>query len=168
VTRGILAVTLALTALSVLALPSLAGDSVCVVGHGGSADAHGDGSGRQIAQLSPIVQASPHSVHTTWRASTTTIGWKKVSFSVPTNVDEAADYCVVTASRLGKAAGEKAVAIGAWLSALSKQLGSPGTITPGGPTYQQTPLAKPQTQALNYQNRLWYMPDGRLKTLTQR
>jgi hypothetical protein len=174
VTREILAITLTLSALSVISPPSLAGDSVSVVRHDNSIE-HTDNSNRQIASVAPLavpVQFVPkipsHVARTAAKSAAVTLGWKKVSFSVPTRVDEAADYCVVTATRLSKAASEKALEVGAWLAALAKQMGSPTTITPSGSTYQHVPVARPQLKALSCQNRLWYMPDGRLKTLTQR
>jgi hypothetical protein len=175
VNRETLAIALTVTVLSVFPVPSMAGDSVSVVRHDSSA-ANRDNSSRQIASVAaPVavpVQFMPkiptHVVRTAAKQAAASIGWKKVSFSVPTRVDEAADYCVVTATRLSRVATEKALEVGAWLAALSKQMGSPTTITPGGSTYQQVPVAKPQLQALSCQNRLWYMPDGRLKTLTQR
>lgn len=126
-----------------------------------------DNSGRQLAVLSPV-PLSAHVVAHAVPAKTTSASelTKAIKLQIPTAVDEAADYCVVTSNKLKYVAAEKAQEVTKWLTAFWKQMNAPvPSATPAAPLYQVTTA---NTQPVVYNNGRWYMPDGRLKTLVHR
>ncbi|MGH9547917.1 MAG: hypothetical protein ACRD3W_01030 [Terriglobales bacterium] len=177
-----LALALLMAVIFPSAQPSLAGNanspgldvSANWSGDSPSASARTDNSGRQIAALTPlpvtVVHAAPRvplkgSVRQT-AIDTASARWKKVTISVPATVDEAADYCVVTVNRVQKVASQKALEVTKWFAAFWKQFSGAPTMSPNQTAYQA--CAMPPQEPVRVANKLWYMPDGRLKTLVQR
>lgn len=105
-------------------------------------------------------------VHRPGLSATSTAGWRKVTIKIPPTVDEAADFCVQTGNRMGKVATDKAREVSNWLGVFAKQMNSAPTVTPAGSPYEtQAPL---KFGPVRFNNKPWFMPDGRLKTLVQR
>jgi hypothetical protein len=166
-------ITLAVAAFSALAQPCLGAQpsSVPADGHNGSVH-HLDGSGRQIASIIPGVGNLNPALGI--RAAATAVRQRAHKagagryIKVPASLDEAADFCAVTANQLSKLAAENAVKVGTWFTALARQIASNPTITPSGMPYEAVAIPRGEIQPVTCDNRNWYMPDGRLKRLVQR
>jgi len=169
-----LALLLVLAGLSVASQASYASkdgsDTVSVVGHSAPGSRPADNSGRQLASLtpspSPASQIGPNLVRHIPPSITkaATKQWKAIASQLPANVDEACDYCVVTANKVSKAANEKAQELTKWVSSVTRPVGNSAENTNTGPYKVMAPK---DLRAVDFNNRLWYMPDGRLKTLVQ-
>jgi hypothetical protein len=169
-------ITLALAALSALTLPCPGAQPPSVSADRHSLAAQGqDSSGRQIAaiipsagnanaalRIHPAGAPSRKNAHKQVQSGTGTL------MKVPPSLDEAADYCTVTARQLGKLAADKAVKVGTWFTAMSRQMTSSPAVTPSGMPYESISIPAGEVQRLSCDNRNWYMPDGRLKRLVQR
>jgi hypothetical protein len=138
-----------------------------------SASKH-DGDGRQIAALLPIPalpQVLPKTAITVGPMHHPALAqanehWRKVTFTVPASLGEAADFCGSTANHTGKVAANKFLETSAWLNTFIKQMSSPPHMSPAMEISQVQP--KPALQQVSFHNKRWYMPDGRVKTLTIR
>jgi hypothetical protein len=134
-----------------------------------------DNNGRQIATLAPIPVPEPmgpiplpgrmgyHPKHFSGSASQ---HWQKVTFSVPSNLGQAADFCSQSARSVGSVAAEKVLEISSWLRTFAKQMSSSPIITPGANIYASVPPKK-SLEPVRFNNKGWFMPDGRVKTLVQ-
>ena len=148
-------------------------ETVSVVSRPSKSERPADSSGRQIAVVlpsipttHPVLQSASHSAAHSALPAAANQQWKKISSQLPANVDEAADYCVVTANKVGKVASQKAFELSNWVNSVTR----PVTNSPGAaasPSYKLLP-AKESLQPVEFNNRLWIMPDGRLKTLVPR
>lgn len=120
-----------------------------------------DNSGRQLAVAFPIAPVITPKMPRLNVPSTVKISSKKsaVVIKLPPSVDEAIDVCTVTAQRWSKIGAVKAQEVFKWGVVFLRQMNSSPTITPLGGPY-----------SLNDRTglKLWYMPDGRLKTIVQR
>lgn len=165
-----LAILLVLASLSVAGQAVYASndgsDTVSVVGHSSSGSQSGDNSGRQLASLapSPASQIGPNLVsHIPPSISkAATKQWKVISTQLPPQVDEACDYCVVTANKVSKVANTKAQELTKWVSKVTRPAGNAVENPNTGPYKVVSPQ---DLRPVDLNNRLWYMPDGRLKTM---
>jgi len=119
-----------------------------------------DNSGRRIALVVPGAQPSAV-IHKKAAPGYVPLAVTKTSLTlkVPASVEEAADYCSVTARKMSKVGSQRAMEVCRWLGAFLKQLNGPATISPVGAPNVRPPSA---------QYKLRYMPDGRLKTIVNR
>ena len=124
-----------------------------------------DNSGRQLAVAFPII---PHTMYVRMpsplnsRIINKSSSYRKdqvIKITVPASVDEAADVCTVGFKRFSVVGQEKAKELCRWALAFHKQM----TQTP-----MMTPLGGPYSTPSIAQTKLWYMPDGRLKTVVKR
>jgi len=87
-----------------------------------------------------------------------------ISVTVPANVGQAIDSCSTAARKLTAVGLEKANQVGAWLGVFFKQMNHAPVLTPvGGPYAFQA-----STPTIQSKFQLWYMRDGRLKTVVSR
>ncbi|HEY9787750.1 MAG TPA: hypothetical protein V6D17_20345 [Candidatus Obscuribacterales bacterium] len=126
-----------------------------------------DNSGRQLAvavPLAPSVNPAPKPAlqKTPATERVLSIKGRTIKFVVPKTVDEAADFAWVTSQKLVKAGGQKANEVLKWFAAFLKQMGSAPTMTPAGPPYSY------QSAPGKHVAQLYYMQDGRLKTVVKR
>jgi hypothetical protein len=139
-------------------------DTVSVVGHSGTRSS--DNGGRQLASLapSPASQIGPNLVgHIPPSISkAASKQWKVISSQLPVQVDEACDYCVVTANKMSKVADTKAQELTKWVNKVTGPAGNSAENPNTGP-YKV--LSSKELRPIDFNNRLWYMPDGRLKTM---
>jgi hypothetical protein len=108
------------------------------------------------------VALQPKSIHKTKAAPgyvPLSVTKTSLTLKVPASVEEAADYCSVTARKMSKVGSQRAMEVCRWLGAFLKQLNGPATISPVGAPNVRPPSA---------QYKLRYMPDGRLKTIVNR
>jgi hypothetical protein len=124
-----------------------------------------DNSGRQLAVAFPVI---PHTMNVrvpsplNSRIINKSSSYKKdqvIKITVPASVDEAADVCTVGFKRFSVVGQDKAKELCRWALAFHKQM----TQTP-----MMTPLGGPYSTPSIAQTKLWYMPDGRLKTVVKR
>jgi len=153
-----LAITLAAIFLSATAAQALKGEEVSTVDRSHSKQARStDNDGRKLA-LGYAVTISPQSapkqgvVNKAWQRPVI----KPLKIDLPPSLDEAADVCVVNVKRLAKIGSHQALEVARWFGVYFKQLSGPPVISPANLTGQ--------VPAANY--KLYYMNDGRLKTVT--
>jgi hypothetical protein len=120
-----------------------------------------DNSGRRLAIVLPVMPSSA-------AARVPFIQPRKaqkpqvISVTVPANIGQAIDTCSAGAKKLTAVGIEKANELATWLGVFFKQMYHSPVMTPvGGPFACQTTNTPSKFQ-------LWYMRDGRLKTVVLR
>lgn len=73
-------------------------------------------------------------------------------------LEDAADVCSVTIAKISKDGSKKAMELCRWFTTWLKHVNAPPRATPIGAPYTSSA----------FQQKLWYMPDGRLKTVVER
>ncbi len=143
-------------------LPSLGVSSTWT----GDTSAHSsrDSSGRKLAVAFPAIphaaSVSPSPLNSRiFKKSASPRKDQVIKITIPAEVDEAADVCTVGLKRFSVVGQEKAKELLKWALAFHKQMTQTPIMTPLG-----GPFVTPSTS----QTKLWYMPDGRLKTVVQR
>lgn len=74
------------------------------------------------------------------------------------SLEDAADVCSVTIRKISKDGSKKAMELCRWFTTWLKHVNAPPKATPVGAPYTSSA----------FQQKLWYMPDGRLKTVVER